>query len=85
MFGAPRSKHDGVRGPMKASISPASSMALSVLPSGAGSSFTSGGSVIEIFSTRPGCSSPPRIQWMSEGFTPYSSSSSARAHTLAVS
>ena len=36
--------------------------ALSVTPSGAGSSRTSFGKVIAIFSTRPACSSPPRIQ-----------------------
>ncbi len=59
-------------------------MALSVRPSGAASSFTSGGSVIAIFSTRPAVSSPPLIQWMSDGFTPYSSSRMARAQTFAV-
>ena len=63
-------KHDGTRGPMKPSISPASSIAESVRPSGAIPSFTSLGSVMAIFSGRPASSSPPRIQWMSEGFTP---------------
>ena len=70
---------------MKPSISPRSSSPEIVAPSGALSSRTPGGSFTVIFSGRPGSSMPPRIQWMSAGFTPKSSSRIARAHTLAVS
>ena len=70
---------------MKPSISPLASSSEMVLPSGALSSRTPFGSLMVIFSGRPACSMPPRIQCMSFGFTPKSSSRMARAQTLAVS
>ena len=70
---------------MKPSISPSASNCEMVLPSGALSSRTPSGSLMVIFSGRPACSMPPRIQWMSFGLTPKSSSRIARAQTLAVS
>ena len=56
-----------------------------VVPSGALSSRTPGGSSSLIFSGRPGVSMPPRTQTMSSGRTPWSSCRMARAQTCAVS
>ncbi len=61
---------DGGRGAMKPSMSPSASSREIDLPGGPFSSFTSFGSVMEIFSGRSASSMPPRIQWMSEGLTP---------------
>ncbi len=60
----------GARGAMKPSISPRSSMPEMVAPSGAFAMCTPGGSLMVIFSGRPGSSMPPRTQLMSDGFTP---------------
>ena len=51
-------------------MSPLSSSCEMVLPSGASTIFTSGGSLMVIFSGRVGSSIPPRTQVMSDGFTP---------------
>jgi hypothetical protein len=74
-----------VRGPIRASISPASSSSDSERPAGASARFTPCGRVIGIFSGRPGCSMPPRTHTTSDGATPKSSSRKARTHTQAVS
>jgi hypothetical protein len=60
----------GARGPMNASISPASSIPLNVAVGPMSSMTTPGGGVIASFSRRPGSSSPPRTHRMSEGLTP---------------
>ena len=70
---------------MKPSISPRSSSSEIVVPSGAGSTCTSGGNCSLIFSGRPGVSMPPRTQVTSDGRTPKSSCRIERAQTLAVS
>ena len=75
---------DGGRGAIKPSIAPSASNAEIDLPAGASSSFTSAGSLMEIFSGRSASSMPPRTHWMSDGLTPWSSSRMARAQTLAV-
>jgi hypothetical protein len=49
-----------------------------------GVSFTSGGRLSASFSLRPVCSSPPLRHSISDGFTPYSSSSRPRAQSAAV-
>ncbi len=70
---------------MKPSISPSANNCEMVLPAGASCNFTSGGSLMEIFSGRSASVIGPRTQEMSAGLTPNSSSRIARAQTLAVS
>ena len=70
---------------MNPSIAPSANSSEMVLPSGALSRRTPSGSLMVIFSGRPACSMPPRIQCTSEGLTPKSSSRMARAQTFAVS
>src|SRR5262245_38519503 len=55
---------------MKPSMSPRSNSSDMVTPGGASSMRTPAGSLMAIFSGRPGCSIPPRTQTMSDGFTP---------------
>jgi hypothetical protein len=85
MFGLCLTAPTGGRGAMKASMSPRSSSAEIVLPSGASSMRTPCGSFTVIFSGRPGVSMPPRTQITSDGFIPWSSSRMMRAQTQAVS
>ena len=55
----PGTKDDGTRGPWKASISPAASIAASVFPAGMGWMRIRSPRSTAAFSTRPGVSCPP--------------------------